>query len=609
MSITVSQNQTRATSGYYIAAGATDSELVINRAIANTDDGLVNIDVGKYQISTPIFIWRDGITLKGAGISSDLTKGTTIYGTCATCPDDLQSITRSKNSKSAYIWTWQVKNIDISYLNFLSDCTGHDGPTVSLTNAGHAGGPTNRECIGLNHTTNVQIHHCYQSKYCYMDFVLSAYNINVEMYNCELWIGHAGYYANWDSKIHCYNNTIHIMTNAAFRISGGSSDVEYDHNYIEGWLGGEAACEVQGLNTRNSFHHNIVVHMDRCTINKVVEIPSSSSPGTGDFKCYKNVIWASGGIDLCDDGSNIRVTDTNQQNQAYWTPQGYGPQDTVVNPGPQCNFTMSPTYGKAPLSVQFTDTSTGTPTAWRWYFGDNATSTTKSPTHNFATDGTYTVSLTVTNANGSNTSSQSVMVGTNIAKPVASFTVSTTNGHPTLSVTFTDTSSNNPTSWQWDFGDGSSSTTESPTHTYTSVGIFNVKLTATNAVGSDISSVQTITVNSTDKPVALFILDHQAGYVPLTVQFTNQSTGQTSSSWNFEDGSSLSTVTSPSHVFNEAGNFPVTVTVTNAGGSATYTVNVKVQTQGNPIADFSASPNSGNAPLTIQFTDSSLGMS
>ena len=52
-------------------------------------------------------------------------------------------------------------------------------------------------------------------------------------------------------------------------------------------------------------------------------------------------------------------------------------------------------------------------------------------------------------------------------------------------MSFTDSSTNTPTSWSWTFGDGGSSTAQNPSHTYTAGGTYTVSLTATNAGGSD----------------------------------------------------------------------------------------------------------------------------
>jgi len=70
---------------------------------------------------------------------------------------------------------------------------------------------------------------------------------------------------------------------------------------------------------------------------------------------------------------------------------------------PVAAFSVSSTSGKAPLNVAFKDKSTESPTSWKWTFGDGTTSTKQNPTHKYSKAGTYTVSLTVKNAAGSNT--------------------------------------------------------------------------------------------------------------------------------------------------------------------------------------------------------------
>ena len=72
----------------------------------------------------------------------------------------------------------------------------------------------------------------------------------------------------------------------------------------------------------------------------------------------------------------------------------------LVEARPRANFTATPVTGTAPLAVRFTDTSTGSPTSWAWSFGDGQTSTLRNPNHTYAAAGTYTVSLTVSNAAG-----------------------------------------------------------------------------------------------------------------------------------------------------------------------------------------------------------------
>ncbi len=70
---------------------------------------------------------------------------------------------------------------------------------------------------------------------------------------------------------------------------------------------------------------------------------------------------------------------------------------------PVASFSASSRSGKAPLTVTFKDTSTGSPTAWRWSFGDGAVKASKNPIHTYSKAGSYTVKLTVTNAVDSKT--------------------------------------------------------------------------------------------------------------------------------------------------------------------------------------------------------------
>jgi PKD repeat protein len=82
-----------------------------------------------------------------------------------------------------------------------------------------------------------------------------------------------------------------------------------------------------------------------------------------------------------------------------------GKANVVVNAlkAPVAAFSASPTSGKAPLTVKFSDKSKGSPKAYIWNFGDKSTSTARNPVHKYSKAGKYTVSLTANNAAGSNT--------------------------------------------------------------------------------------------------------------------------------------------------------------------------------------------------------------
>ena len=98
---------------------------------------------------------------------------------------------------------------------------------------------------------------------------------------------------------------------------------------------------------------------------------------------------------------------------------------TVTDPvatTPISSFTASATSGTAPLSVTMTDTSTGTPTSWLWDLGDGTTSTEQNPSLTYTLVGTYTVTLTASNADGVGTVASQVITVTPPATTTALIT-------------------------------------------------------------------------------------------------------------------------------------------------------------------------------------------
>ncbi|MEW6411959.1 MAG: S8 family serine peptidase [Candidatus Zixiibacteriota bacterium] len=162
--------------------------------------------------------------------------------------------------------------------------------------------------------------------------------------------------------------------------------------------------------------------------------------------------------------------------------------EPVTDP-PVANFSGSPTSGNYPLTVNFTDLSTNSPTSWDWNFGDGSAHVyTQNPSHVYSTAGTYTVTLVAANAYGSDAEVKTgyITVTAPTNPPVAAFTASPTSGTAPLEVAFTDQSTGGATSWTWNFGDGSAlSYVQNPTHTYASAGSYDVTLTVSNAYGSD----------------------------------------------------------------------------------------------------------------------------
>jgi PKD repeat protein len=77
---------------------------------------------------------------------------------------------------------------------------------------------------------------------------------------------------------------------------------------------------------------------------------------------------------------------------------------------PSANFTVSPAAPATGQNLQFTDTSTGAPTAWAWTFGDGGVSSTRNPVHAYTSAGTYPVALTVTDGTSWSTTTKNVTV-------------------------------------------------------------------------------------------------------------------------------------------------------------------------------------------------------
>ena len=260
---------------------------------------------------------------------------------------------------------------------------------------------------------------------------------------------------------------------------------------------------------------------------------------------------------------SVKLTVTNSAGSNTITRQKYIRVDKVDLP--VAGFTGTPTTGTVPLTVGFTDASTGAITSYLWTFGDGSTSTEQSPSHEYTAPGTYTVKLKVTGEpGGSNTiTRQNYIRVDKVPLPAAGFTGTPTTGTVPLTVGFTDASTGAITSYLWTFGDGSTSTEQSPSHQYTAPGTYTVSLKVTGPGGSNTITKQNyIIVNKVALPVAGFTGTPTTGTVPLTVGFTDASTGAiTSYLWTFGDGST-STEQSPSHTYTKAGSYTVKFKVT-----------------------------------------------
>ncbi|MBX9784788.1 MAG: PKD domain-containing protein [Chitinophagaceae bacterium] len=225
-------------------------------------------------------------------------------------------------------------------------------------------------------------------------------------------------------------------------------------------------------------------------------------------------------------------------------------------------FTANTVSGCAPLQVDFTDQSTGA-TSWQWDLGNGSTSNQQNPSTIYSNPGTYTVTLTVTNASGSQTLTKTNYITIN-AQPVPDFTANQTAGCFPLRVQFFDATSpgtGSVVSWNWSFGNGVTSADQNPFYTYTVSGAYFVSLTVTNSAGCTKTIVKPAFITVSDGVKADFNVSPPLNCKPPeTLNFQNLSTGPPTLSyqWNFGDGNT-STSPAPSHNYLTAGPFTVTL--------------------------------------------------
>lgn len=270
----------------------------------------------------------------------------------------------------------------------------------------------------------------------------------------------------------------------------------------------------------------------------------------------------------------------------------------TIYPEPIADFTSDTREICEGETVSFTDQSSHA-LIWSWDFGDGATSNEKNPSHAYMTAGIYTVSLTVQNPCGEDDTVAVNYVTVN-PKPTADFTSDNVEGCVGTDISFTSLAAN-ADSVKWEFGDGTASNETNPSHAYTSEGTYSVKLTAYNSCGTD-EEIKEEYIKIYSEPTANFTSDIVEGCQALTVIFVNLSNGSSRWSWDFGDGAT-SSEQNPSHTYNAAGVYTVALTSYNSCGDDTETKTDYIIVHPGPTADFSATPRSGEPPLTVNFTD------
>lgn len=235
---------------------------------------------------------------------------------------------------------------------------------------------------------------------------------------------------------------------------------------------------------------------------------------------------------------------------------------------PVANFVANKQSGCAPLTVNFTSTSTGNPSTYLWDFGNGNTSILPNPSASYVNPGKYTVRLTVSNSAGSNQKTITNYIDV-YPLPVVKFGTFKQTGCTPLAVSFTDSSSASLTglkSWAWDFGDGNVSNQRNPTNTFNLPGNYSISLLVTDSNNCSNSLIKTNYINVQAPPTIDFTSSAAFGcslpFQPVLNPVINPPSGTFSYLWNFGNSSS-STQANPQANYTSKGTFPVSLRVIN----------------------------------------------
>ncbi len=282
--------------------------------------------------------------------------------------------------------------------------------------------------------------------------------------------------------------------------------------------------------------------------------------------------------------------------------------DLLISTNLVANFNLSPIPSCYGSPITFGNNSCGgnSPFTYTYNFGDaTPVDHAASPTHIYTTPGTYTVTMSVTDA--------SVPPQTNVYTTVV--TISGVNPDFTFidhcgpdPRVFTNTSSNPlnaPVTWSWNFGDGSPfDNSMSPAHHYANDGNYNVTLTA---VSNGCTKTNTYQIHYARQPNAAFTTLHSCvGNVTNFTSIPDTTPGTYSYAWNFGDaGTAIGANTT--HTYASANTYNVVLTVTLASNGCTATATVPVQIVNVPIINFSWIPTTLCDATPVTFTDLTPG--
>ncbi len=243
----------------------------------------------------------------------------------------------------------------------------------------------------------------------------------------------------------------------------------------------------------------------------------------------------------------------------------------------QVSASANQTSGTVPLTVAFSASATygEPPYTYAWSFGDGSVGSGSSVSHTYSSAGTFVARVQVADSSSppeSGSSSVSISASAPAPAPlVVSAVAQPTSGTAPLAVSFTSLASGGtpPYTFAWAFGDGGQATVENPSHTYQVAGTYNATVAVTDSSGATRSATIPVTVYAPAPPLsASAAASATSGTVPFSVSFTSSASGGAAPytyAWDFGDGE-RSTQQNPTHTFQIAGTYNVTLTVTDANG-------------------------------------------
>ncbi|MEN6343496.1 MAG: PKD domain-containing protein [Methanospirillum sp.] len=288
-----------------------------------------------------------------------------------------------------------------------------------------------------------------------------------------------------------------------------------------------------------------------------------------------------------------------------------------------------------PLTVRFTDTSSGDVTARHWTAGDGNSSDTDDRVwvHTYARPGDYIATLAVSGPYGAfDKEIRTITVPSPpVEPPAADFSFSPSNGTAPLTVRFDDRSTG-ADAWQWSFGDGSASAEPNPSHTFGDARDYEVSLTVSNDGGTDtvrktviVDRARTPTPPVSQSPIAPpALVLYPSSTPPFTVTVEGTATAGAGATiarigWTWGDDTVEDHAVPNSHVYAASGPYTITVTAFQSDGQSTTRsmpvfVNSPIEsltpTEPPPdapaVAAFTWAPDAANR-LRIHFTDTSTG--